>query len=75
MSRVPVMLSAVYCLRSVCALQSFMNDVSWMTPEKRAHHLRRKFSDLEIVAAAAGLALVENALVRALRESQPGGPR
>lgn len=75
MSHVPVMLDAVYCLRSVCAMQAFMKEVSWMPPEKRAHHARRKFSQLEIIAAAAGLDMVERALVRVLREHAPGGAR
>jgi hypothetical protein len=74
MRRVVVAIPALACLTAACRMQAFVASLPPMPIDAIAYRARLKFSELEIVAAAEGLAMVDVALVRGLREWRDLGP-
>jgi hypothetical protein len=74
MRRVVVAIPALACLAAACRMQAFVASLPPMPIDAIAYRARLKFSELEIVAAAEGLAMVDVALVRGLREWRELGP-
>lgn len=74
MRRVVIAIPALACLTAACRMQAFVASLPPMPIDAIAHRARLKFSEIEIVAAAEGLAMVDATLVRGLREWRELGP-